>query len=171
MFYAAAGVAIVCIILLIVTCCCWRRQTRSMKKLERQSTTLSNAYVNNSVMGFPSPLQLDTFVNKTESPYDMPEPVEVVSEVSYVTVVDGNESEPDYAAIKGNGQANGTSVADSESRDDGPLPSPTYTNSSVFQIEPYQELNPANRCDSEEHYTSLINTDTDKEKENQEVTV
>lgn len=143
---------------------------RNMKKLERQSTTLSNAYVNNSVVGFPSPLQLDTFVNKTESTYDTPEPVEAVpdvTDVSYVTVVNGNESEPDYAAIKGNGYAN--SVADSESRDDAPLPSPTYTNASVFQIEPYQELNPANRCDSEEHYTSLINTN--KEDENNEVTV
>ena len=170
MFYGAAGLALVCIILLIVTCCCWRRQSRVRKKLQREGTTLSNAYVNNCVLSFPSPLQLETFVDKAESPYDTPENVEAVPEVSYVTVVNGVESESDYAVIKGNGQSNSVG-GDSESPEDGPQPSPAYTNASVFEIEPYQELNRANRCDSEEHYTSLIGTNKDKEKGSAEMTV
>ncbi len=88
-------------------------------------------------------------------------------EVSYVTVTDGNESESHYAAVKENGTAN--SVADSESRDD-PLPSPAYTNASVFDMDPYQELMPGNRT-IEDHYTSLINTDKTEQNEEEEATI
>ena len=168
MFYGAFVVAIVSIISLIVVCCCWRRQTRTIEhNLQRQETTMSNPYVNHRVQGFPSPLQLDSFVVKPESPYDTPDAVETTPqdiEVSYVTVVDENESESHYAAVKEDGTAN--SVEDSESRDNGPLPSPDYTNSSVFEMDPYEELMPANRS-SEDHYTSLINTDKTKQNEDE----
>lgn len=176
MFYGSVGVTLICIILLISVCCCWRRQTRMLKTLQRQETTLSNPYINsernNHITGFPSPLQLDTFVIKPESPYDMPAQVENPSEdieISYVTVVDGNESDSQYAAVQGNGAAN--SIADSESRDGDSQQSPAYTNASVFENNPYQELMPHNRS-NEDHYASLINRDENKqENEQNEVTV
>ena len=171
MFYVASVLAVGCAIALIVVCCLWRRQTRTRTKLERQDTTLSNPYVNTRVEGFPSPLQLNSFVVKPESPYDTPEAVETIPqdlEVSYVTVIDGktdgNESESHYAAVKENGTAN--SVDDGESRDNDPLPSPDYTNASVFEMDPYQELMPTNRS-NEDHYTSLINRDDTKENEDE----
>ena len=171
LFYAASVLAVVCLIALIVVCCLWRRQTRTITKLERQDTALSNPYVNTRVEGFPSPLQLNSFVVKPESPYDTPEAVEAIpqdAEVSYVSVIDGktngNESESDYAAVKENGTVN--SVDDGESRDNDPLPSPDYTNASVFEMDPYQELMPTNRS-NEDHYTSLINIDETKQNEDE----
>ncbi|XP_028404592.1 uncharacterized protein LOC114527159 [Dendronephthya gigantea] len=154
-FYGTFAVALSCIIILIIVCCCWKRQMKTQK--QRQNTTLFNPYANH-VVGFPSPLQLDTF--KPESPYDTPELLDSLPDVSYVTVVDGNESDPQYAAVK-----NGTvqSLGDGESRDE-PQPSPAYTNASVFQIEPYQELMANNRV-NEDHYTSLIKTDKNEKNE------
>lgn len=157
-FYGTFAVALLCIIILIIVCCCWKQQIKTLRKRPRQDTTLRNAYANHHIVGFPSPLQLDTF--KPESPYDTPELVECLPDVSYVTVVDGNESDPQYAAVK-NGAVQ--SLGDSESRDE-PQPSPAYTNASVFQIEPYQELM-ANNRDNEDHYTSLIKTDKNEKNE------
>ena len=168
MFYGTAAVAIVSIFLLIIVCCLWRRKAKRVKKLQQQHKP-SSLYANNGIIGFPSPLQLDTFLLTSESPYDTPEPVETVPEDSYVTVVDKNELESPYTTVRGIGTAN--SIADSESRDDIPMPSPAYTNASVFQIEPYQELNQANRNYQEDPYTSLINRkqNEDSEKENADI--
>ncbi|CAB3996679.1 Hypothetical predicted protein [Paramuricea clavata] len=168
MFYVAFGVALVSTVSLIVVCCRWRRQTKTVKKLQKQATTLSNPYVNNPVVGFPSPLRLSSFINRPESPYDTPEPVGTIQqevEVSYVSVIDGNESESHYAAVTGNGTAN--CYADNESRDNDPLPSPAYTNASVFEMDPYEQLS-ANRT-NENPYTSLITRDENEENQEDEV--
>ena len=169
MFYGTFGVALVSTVSLIVVCCRWRRQTKTVKKLQKRATTLSNPYVNNPVVGFPSPLRLSSFVNRPESPYDMPEPVGTIQqevEVSYVSVIDRNESESHYAAVTGNGTAN--CYADNESRDNDPLPSPAYTNASVFEMDPYEALMPENRT-NENPYTSLITRDENEENKEDEV--
>ena len=168
MFYGCAGATILCIIGLVVVCCCCMRQRRTLNKLRKNDTTLSNPYVNSErnnhhVVGFPSPLQLDTFVVKPESPYDMPDLVETLPEepdVSYVTVVDGNDVDSPYATVKGN------EGADATCDDEEEPPSPDYTNASVFQIDPYQQLMPATR-NVEDHYTSLISKEKNEESGNE----
>lgn len=176
MFYGTAVTGIICILVLIVTCCLLRRQRKTTRTLNRQVTTFSNPHANNFVEGFPSPLQLDAFVAKTESPYDMPDRVEVVPgevDVSYVIVTNGdesesqytalkeNDSESPYTALKGNGTTN--SIADNDSRE---IPSPSYTNASVFEMDPYQELIAVNRS-REDNYASLIKPNPKEEKDDE----
>lgn len=157
--------------MLIVVCCYC---TRKLKRLRREFL-LSDASVNENphrnsdgngtlVRSFPSPLQLESFTRgKTESPYDVPDQQEI--EISYVSVIDGTDPEPQYTALDRN------RVTDNPENEPNDSQSPPfYSNASELNLvdtNPYQKLMFV-EGDKDQHYTSLAHKSEEEKTEESE---